>query len=159
MTIMGNRRRWSVERRTDAYAELEHPSDLFLEIFGRDPGDLAGNALFAFYDQIAELEEFDARREVTFEVTGPALDVTLRSLLAEALFLVDTEGFVATGGEVDARTPSGPDGAWCLSARLWGEDARRERHTLLHEVKAVTYHRLEAGLVAGSWKARVLLDL
>ena len=159
MAIMRSRRRWDVERRAEAYSELEHPTDLFLEIHGRDPGDLAENALFAFYDQIAEIDGFESRREVAFEATGRALDEALRALLAEALFLFDTEGFVATGGGVEARWARGPDGPVDLSALVWGEDADRERHTLLHEVKAVTYHRLKAGPAGDSWKARVLLDL
>ena len=66
-------------RRAAAYAELEHPSDLFLEIHGRDLPDLFENALFAFYDQIARIEGFEARRELTLSVREPGLDEALRS--------------------------------------------------------------------------------
>lgn len=47
-----------------------------------------------------------------------------------------------------------------VRAELWGESLDRERHELLAEVKAVTYHRLQAEAhPAGSWRAAVLLDV
>jgi protein archease len=174
------RKRWGTERRAQAYTELEHPSDLFLEIRGRSLPELVENSLFAFYDQVAQLEGFGTRRELTLSVRGPGLDEALRSILSEALYRYDTEGFVATGGEVtvegrphdeatrpgEARTGEvGTDTAsaaaveWSLLARLWGENADRERHILFHEVKAVTYHRLAVTKSRDGWKATVLLDI
>jgi SHS2 domain-containing protein len=160
-----NRERWGPERRASAYAELEHPSDLFLEIHGRDPQELLENALFAFYDEVSEMDGFEPRRELTLEAGGAQLDDALRALLSEALFYFDTEGFVAVGGTV---TLDGPDvlkaatsaaAPWRATARLRGDNADRERHTLLHEVKAVTYHRLAVSRVEDGWTATVLLDL
>ena len=174
------RKRWDPGRRAQAYSELEHPSDLFLEIHGRDLPQLFENSLFAFYDQVAQIEGFGARRELTLCVREPGLDEALRSLLSEALYRYDTEGFVAAGGEVavekhphagaarpgeartgEARTgPAGPAAEeWSLLARLWGDNADRERHTLLREVKAVTYHQLAVSESGDGWKATVLLDI
>jgi SHS2 domain-containing protein len=154
-----DRERWDLRRRASAYAELEHPSDLFLEIHGRDPRELANNALFAFYDHVAELEQFELRREITLDARGEGLDDALRALLSEALFRFDTEGFVAAGGQVKIDEAGDSPGPWRLSARLWGESADRARHTLLHEVKAVTYHRLAVSHTGRGWTATVLLDL
>jgi SHS2 domain-containing protein len=189
-----DRKRWDPAGRASAYTELEHPADLFLEIRGGDPAELLEHALFAFYDQIADIEGFEARRELTLRVRAARLDEALRSLLSEALYLFDTEGFVAAGGEVTiesglegrgaAAEPGGRSGAedgapsagpiggapgeagapdrsdeWRLSARLWGENAHRERHEVLHEIKAVTYHLLSTTRSDGGWKATVLLDI
>jgi SHS2 domain-containing protein len=148
--------RWDLSRREDGYAELEHPTDLFLEIRGRELPELLDHALFALYDQIAELAGFEARRELTLGVREPGLDDALRALLSEVLFRFDTEGFVAVGAEVMVEQTAG---GWGLQARLWGDDANRERHTLLHEIKAVTYHRLTVIASEEGWKATVLLDI
>lgn len=148
---------WVAARRAGAYTELDHPSDLFLEIHGRDVPELVENALFALYDQMAEIEGFEPRRAQTLEVTGAALDEAVRSLLAEALYRFEADGFVAADGEV--AVSGGPEGPWCLTARLWGEDADRQRHTLLREVKAVTYHQLSVSCTDGGWQATILLDL
>ena len=169
------RKRWDPGRRAEAYSELEHPADLFLEIYGRDLPELFENGLFAFYDQVAQIEGFGARRELTLSVRESRLDEALRSLLSEALYCYDTEGFVAAGGEVrvegrpsaeadrTGEAGTGPAGPaieeWSLLARLWGDNADRERHTLLHEVKAVTYHRLAVSETGDGWKATVLLDI
>ena len=174
------RKRWDPGRRAHAYSELEHPSDLFLEIHGRDLQELVENSLFAFYDQVAQIEGFGTRRELTLSVREPGLDEALRSLLSEALYRYDTEGFVAAGGEVtvegsphgeaarpgeagtdEARTGTAGPAAqeWSLLARLWGDNADREHHTLLREVKAITYHRLAVSRSGDGWKATVLLDI
>ena len=127
-----------------AYAELEHPADLFLEIRGRDLHDLFENALFALYAQVADLEGFEPRQAQTLEVTGAGLDEALRTLLSEALYRFETgrlrgSRHARSGG----RAASAETSALASdSARLWGETAT-ERGTLCSaEVKAVTYHRL-----------------
>jgi SHS2 domain-containing protein len=150
--------RWDLSRRADAYTELEHPSDLFVEIRGRDLPELLQNALFAFYDQTARLEGFEARRELTLSVHEPGLDEALRTLLSEALYWFDTEGFVAVGGQVEAQTAQGTGSEWHLLARLWGQTAS-ERGLLLREIKAVTYHRLQVREDESGWRATVLLDI
>jgi SHS2 domain-containing protein len=154
--------RWDLRERADAYTELEHPSDLFVEVRGRDLPGLLQNALFAFYDQVAQLEELEARHEVTLSVREPGLDEALRALLSEALYRFDTEGFVAVGGRVEAQTvPDAETGAgadWHLLARLWGQTGVR-RDLLLREIKAVTYHRLQVLHDEGGWRATVLLDV
>ncbi len=102
------RKRWDPGQRADAYIELEHPSDLFLEIRGRDLPGLMENALLAFYDQIAQLDGFEPRRELTLSVSETTLDEALRALLAEALYRFDTGGFVAVGGRVTVDGGAGP---------------------------------------------------
>jgi SHS2 domain-containing protein len=148
---------WVAARRAGAYTELEHPSDLFLEVRGHDAAALVENALFAFYDQIADIQGFEPRRPLTLEAGGATLDEALRALLTEALYRFDTEGFVAADGEAGvAGEPAGP---WQLTAQLWGERADRGRHTLCREVKAVTYHRLSVSHTDDGWRATILLDL
>lgn len=148
-------------RRSRAYTELEHPSDLFLEIRGGDARELVENALFAFYDQIADIDGIEPRRGQHLEASGADLAEALRALLAEALYRFDTEGFVAADGEVTVceGCEAVPDGPWRLGVHLWGETADKTRHTLTHEIKAVTYHRLAVSRTDEGWRATVLFDL
>jgi SHS2 domain-containing protein len=152
---------------------LEHPADLLLEIEGPDLAGLFENALFAFYDQTADLVGFRAKQElsIALEATPPA--DALRALLSEALYLLETEGFVAVAAEVNVETalppPGGrteaydgaPDfGSVAVVARLWGETAVAGRHTLATEIKAVTYHRLTLERTPeGTYLATVLFDV
>jgi len=164
---------WALGDREDAYRELEHPADLLLEITGPDLAGLFENALFAFYDQVAELDRFGPDRELSITVreTSPA-DV-LRALLSEALYRLETEGFVAVGAQVTVETGVSPGcletraenarpepGGLKAVARLWGENATASRHTLATEIKAVTYHRLAVERRPdGTYLATVLFDV
>lgn len=178
-------RRWDPARRAEAYRELEHPADLLLEIWGRDLAELFQNALFAFYDQSAELAGFRSRRRVSIAAWGDGLDIALRNLLAEALYRFATEGFVAVSAEVAVSggavsgggewgtVPDGEAQTVQVAAVLRGERADPARHVLSAEIKAVTFHRLsvewlepgaetEAVSLAADalgWRATVLFDI
>jgi len=151
-------KRWQSQNRAQVYTELEHPADLFLEIRGSDLPALFENALFALYDQLADLEGFSDSRHETIQVKAPGQAEALRALLAEALYLFAAGGFVATGATVSLRENT--DGEVEVQADLWGETIDRSRHTLLTEIKAVTYHRLVVEkLPSGEWRATVLFDV
>lgn len=151
-------RRWTAEARQEAYKELDHPADILLEIWGSDLSELFENALFALYDQVAELEGFDTTHRETIAVHGADPAQALRSLLAEALYRFSTEGFVASRAEVGVETS--PEDETQVTAHLNGEILDRRRHTLLSEVKAVTYHQLAVERAPeGGWMATVLFDV
>ncbi len=149
---------WSPADRDKVYTELDHPADVLLEIWGKDLPALFENALFALYDQLAELEGFEAERKETVAAKGPTPAEALRSLLSEALYRFAAEGFVACQAEIGVKTA--PSGEVEITAELHGETVDRERHTLLTEVKAVTYHQLSVEAQPdGGWQATVLFDV
>lgn len=153
-------RRWVATQRSAAYRELDHPADLWLEIRGNTVEDLFENALFAFYDQTADLTTFEPRRQITLQVGGGDLPQALRNLLAEALFRFASERFVAISAEVSVSD----SGSVTVTAHLLGENAEPDRHVLTTEIKAVTYHLLSVEKSAedgagGRWRATVLFDI
>jgi SHS2 domain-containing protein len=166
---------WVSRDKVGAYQELEHPADLLLQITGPDLATLFENALFAFYDQVAELGGFVAEREVVFSVSGASPSDVLRALLNEALFRFETERFVAVDARVTIESTTFPGGTEPVKgergaepgaggvtavARLWGENATRDRHTLGAEIKAVTYHRLALERTPdGTYRVTVLFDV
>lgn len=153
-----NEERWDRGGRDLAYAELDHPADILLEVYGDDLPALLENALFALYDQVAELEGFRLTNRRHLRVHGEDPPEVLRALLSEALYLFESEGFVAAAGSVE--TEEQPDGWIEARADLSGEKLDRERHRVFAEVKAVTYHKLSAErLPDGRWRATVLLDV
>ena len=46
-----------------------------------------------------------------------------------------------------------------LDAKALGEPLDFERHRLLHEVKAITYHRLTVEKTGAGWLAEVIVDI
>jgi SHS2 domain-containing protein len=149
---------WTARDMSGAYAELEHPADLFLEIRARNLPELFENALFAFYDQVADLRGMAADRELLIEASGPSVPETLRNLLTEVLYHFDTEGFVGAAATVNVESTDAS--GLRVVAHVFGHPADRAHNALLTEVKAITYHRLEATPEAGGgWRATVLLDV
>jgi SHS2 domain-containing protein len=188
----GGRDRWDPAERTGAYAELDHPADVLLEVWGGDLPALFENALFALYDHLVELERFDAEHEETITVSAPSNSEALRALLAEALYRFETEGFVAIRAKIAVDTGAAGAGAAGeaaagtddtaaaevntgagtrvphtpathsvrVTARLEGEIVDKSRHTLLTEVKGITYHQLEVKRAPeGGWMANLLFDV
>jgi len=164
--------RWKSADREEAYRQLDHPADIFFEARGGNLAELFEHALLALYDQIAELDGFDGIGEATIAVEAASREDALRELLAQALFKFESEGFVATEGDVlvreasdemghdDCRTEQSSPGSVSVLARLWGETADRTRHSLLAEVKAVTYHRLSVTCLQDQgWRSTVILDV
>ena len=135
-------RRWADSRTGASYRLLDHAADVWLEVRGATLPRLVENALFALYDTILATEKIAL--EDTAEVRGAGADPAeaLRALLAEALFLFDTDGFAAAGAEARAETQAEPPQT-VFTARLWGEALRPGRQLLKREVKAVTYHLLQ----------------
>ena len=90
-----------------------------------------GERLFALYDQIAEIEGFEPRRAQTLEAGGAGLDEALRSLLSEALYRFDTEGFVARGrrGDGERRRSRARTARWRLIAPVCGATTPTESAT------------------------------
>ncbi len=74
--------------------------------------------------------------------------------LEELLYLSETRGLLfrrAVAGEVGEREASGT---------AWGAPASANRGALRHEIKAVTYHRLEVKAdPAGGWTCQVIFDV
>ncbi|MHC4142845.1 MAG: archease, partial [Planctomycetota bacterium] len=46
-----------------------------------------------------------------------------------------------------------------LAAEVRGEGLDPDRHRLLHEVKAITYHGLKLEQTAAGWQAEVIVDI
>jgi SHS2 domain-containing protein len=148
---------WDPEKRDEAYAERDHPADILLEVWGTDLPTLFENALFALYDQLAELTTFQTACLESIKVEAAEPAQALRSLLSEALYHFHSTRFVAAQAKVTIEQ-TGPHLA--VTADLRGERANPDRHVLLSEVKAVTYHQLSVSQTPdGNWTATVLFDV
>lgn len=141
-----------------AFLELEHPADIFLEIRGDTMEQLFENSLYGLYSHVVEIGGVEPAETRELVGVGTSAAETMRSLLAEALFMFDTEGFVGASGQV--KFDRADSGHMKVVARLWGEKLDPYRHLPLAEVKAITYHQLSAEQVDGEgWRATVLLDV
>jgi SHS2 domain-containing protein len=141
------------DRFEGSFEEEEHPSDALLRIRAATLEGLFGAAARACFAVMTDLGRVRPRIacEVRCDAAGleDLLVVWLNELIgvsgAERLFFseFDVRALAATRIEAVAR----------------GEPIDPERHLLLKEVKAATYHRLSIATSRDGWEATVLLDI
>jgi len=135
------------------YATFDHTGDLGLEVWAATPRELYAEAAIALMAQIADVGA-DApveRAEVSLEGDEPAdlLVHWLNSVLLES----DLRHVVWTVVQVHRLTPRR------IEATLLGTRIDPSRHTLLREVKAVSFHDMALTLDPGRCRCRLVLDL
>lgn len=134
--------------------EIEHTGDTGVEIEAPTRTELFARAALAMARLMVEEEGIEPveRREVAARGVDDA--ELMHDLLAEALNLFLSDGFIWR--DAAAATEDGER----VVLTLTGERFDRRRHTLLGEIKAVTYHQLGvARSETGGWRARIIFDV
>jgi len=165
---------------TEMYETFEHTADLGLRVRAADLNQLfveAAQALFsAIVDDLATVEP---KQRVDISFQGDDWSYLLFDWLNELLYRFDTEhllfgkfevrissepGALATGSgspslTVGALTDTVEALTDTIVASAWGEPLDRSRHSLAHEVKAITYHGLRVEKEGDGWLAEVIVDI
>jgi len=135
------------------YETFEHTADLGLRIRAADRDALfaeAGQALFSAI--VDDLSTIESRQRIDIRLTSDDLEYLLFDWLKELLYRFDAEHLLL--GRFDVKV------ADCsLEAVVWGEPMDLTRHTMLHEVKAITYHGLKVEETTDGWLAEVIVDI
>ena len=80
----------------------------------------------------------------------------LYRFLQELIFYKDAERLLFSCYEldIDRRIPSG-----IIYVRAFGEEINPEKHELLADVKAISFHNFSVQRTADGWKASVIVDV
>jgi SHS2 domain-containing protein len=135
------------------YETFDHTADLGLRIRAPDLDTLfveAGRALFAAI--VEDLDTVQPRQQVQMELAGEDREFLLIDWLKELLYQFDSQHLLFSRFEVHV----GDKG---LSATASGEPLDPGRHSLLHEVKAITYHGLRVEHNDQGWLAELIVDI
>ena len=135
------------------YEFFEHTADLGLRVRAATLDELfaeAGRALFAA--AVENPDAIESKESFALELTGEDREYLLFDWLKELLYRFESDHFLAARFDVRVRD----DG---LSATAWGERYDPDRHTLSHEVKAITYHGLRVEPAEGGWLAEMIVDI
>jgi SHS2 domain-containing protein len=135
------------------YEIFPHTADVGLRVRLPDLNSLFAESAKGFFSLIvSNLHDVVPRMRVEFHIKGHDLAYLLADWLSELLFTFESRRLLLSQFEVAV----GPDG---LDATAQGEIADDDRHTLDHEIKAVTYHGLRVEQVDGDWFAEVIVDI
>jgi SHS2 domain-containing protein len=132
---------------------FEHTADLGLRIRAADLDTLFAEAAQALFSAIVEdLATVRALQSVDVRLQEDDQELLLFDWLKELLFHFDAEHLLL--GKFEVKVADGS-----LIATAWGEPLDRARHTLEHEVKAITYHGLSVEKVVDGWMAEIIVDI
>lgn len=160
---------------------FDHTADLGLRVTADTLEELfaeAGQGLLSILVVNPQAVQPVLSRQI--ELAADDLGWLLFDWLSELLFAFDTEklllrqfeieiqgGGAQAGQSADASAvstvsvagQSPPTPVWRLRALCRGEVCDPQRHTLDHEVKAITYHGLRVENTGQEWKAEVIVDI
>ncbi len=135
------------------YEHFEHTADLGFRIRAENLDELFVEAAHCLFAAIVEnLDTIEPLRAVEIEIAGTNRDFLFFDWLKTLLYHFDADHLLFGKFEVHVRD----DG---LTAKAWGEPLDRTRHTLEHEVKAITYHDLRVEKMGDLWEAEVIVDI
>ena len=136
------------------YRILDHTADLGLEVTAETPQDLYKAAAAALFELMTDVRILGRTRTCRIDVEGDNPADLLVNFFRELLWAFNGEGFLARECVVVNLS------ATRLEALLEGDTFDPDRHRLIREIKAVTYHHTEVGqLPGGRWVARVIFDV
>jgi SHS2 domain-containing protein len=135
------------------YTLLDHTADLKIRVTGSNMADLFQNAGLALFDLIERSDRLESGDVLEVNVGGGDPADLMVNYLRELLYLwTGREKLVKM---IDILQISDT----AVSVRVCADRYQPNRHTILHEIKAVTYHQIEVSGTADGWQAMVVFDV
>jgi SHS2 domain-containing protein len=135
------------------YTLLDHTADLRVRITGESRAELFQNAGLALADLICDPDTLKSTQTVSIDVTGDDPADLMVNFLRELLYLwTGKEKLVKMVSILDVSDTA-------LSASVAAANYDSRNHTILNEIKAVTYHQIAVEPVGDGWQATVVLDI
>ena len=135
------------------YRFTDHTADFGLEIFGADPADLFVQAARALTDLVTDPKVLRGRHRRTLAVSGDDWADLMVNWLRELLYLWNGEEQLVCGVTLETLEQTR------LVAKVTADAYNPHIHAIRNEIKAVTYHQIEAGPQSEGWRARVIFDI
>ena len=139
------------------YLEDVAIADAAFEAWGSTVEEMILSACDAAINVMADA--LDSIRPVvrkTFRFEDPQLDMLLFQILQELIFFKDAERLLLRARSIQLRKCAT---GWSASVESSGEEIDPQRHALIVDVKAVTFHRLKVEQTGSDWRATVVLDV
>jgi len=135
------------------YQLLDHTADLRIRVTGRDPADLFKNAGLALFDLICDANTLTAAETNRIEVYGDDPADLVVNYLRELLYLWTGHEKLVKMVQILGISDTH------VSASVTVDRYRPRRHTILNEIKAVTYHQIEVTPSPSGWRATIVFDI
>ena len=135
------------------YELLDHTADIGIIAFGRNVSEAFGNAAYAMFEILTNIDTIEETERLDFEVSADSIEELLVAWLDELLYQYETERFICSRFSITDMSGTS------LCASVFGEKIDPARHEIKTEIKSVTYHQLKVEETDDGWKAQVIFDV
>jgi SHS2 domain-containing protein len=135
------------------YQIINHTADLGIIVKGPDVKNLFIIAAQAMTDLMVkgDISKKTAIRDVLVE--GEDFPDLMVRWLGEILYLFDGESLIVNSIEIKSISPIN------LKSKLELTNFDPEKHEMLREIKAVTYHQISVNKANDGWETKVIFDI
>ncbi len=135
------------------YRRMDPTADCGIQVFGKDLKALFNNAGLALFDLIADISLVKSGFEYPIQVSGSDWPDLMVNWLRELLYFWTGKELLVKEIEVTEIFE------YQLTARIRADAYDSNLHRLNHEIKAVTYHRIQVTPSPTGWEATVVFDV
>lgn len=146
------------------YEIIDHTADLGIKVFGKDAKQLFANAGRALTEIITDTTMVNENITKEIVVDGADLEQLMVNWLHEVLYHFEVGALILKRFDILEITmnkleDSPSSSNYSIKALGYGETFDINKHVVLTEIKAVTYHQIEVKKIDKEWQARIIFDL
>lgn len=132
---------------------LDHTGDSGLQVWGNSLEEIFANSAKGMFLIITESKNIKPEIDYSFTLQADSHSELLVYWLSHLNYIFSTEGMLISRiNEISIENCK-------LEASVSGDSFSADKHEILHEIKAVTYHQLILEQQNNGWFAQVIFDL
>lgn len=135
------------------YEYIDHTADIGIRGYGKTFLDALIHVAQGMMAAIHGLQYVDPVDSKPIDISAASQEDLVVQFLSYLLYLHDAEKFITIEYQLEYKEP------YRILGTLRGEPFNPEKHYLLDEVKAVTYHQLQIEQTQQEWLIQVICDL
>jgi len=131
-------------------------ADIAFEAFGKNLNQLFENSALALNETMVDTKTVSAKVKKIFKLQNAELNNLLVDFLNEIIYYKDTDSMIFSKFKVKVEQK---DKLWKLTAEIFGDKINWQKHKLLADAKAATWHMFELQKKGKTWRAQVVIDI
>ncbi len=135
------------------YKSLEHTADLGIRVWGKDIKSLFINSASAMYDLIVDAKTVRPVKSIKIIVKAQDRDELLKNWLSELLYYFHVKETIFCRFDIVKLDKKN------VASIAIGEKIDKSRHSLKHEIKAVTFHGLNIHKIDNRISTDIIFDI
>lgn len=132
---------------------FDHTADIGIIAYGTDISELFANAALGLFNLMVDLDNLRENVEHVVQLSAEDKETLLVEWLNELIYIFDVERLAFKRFKIDELTDN------TLTAKCFGEKVDPQRHNIMREIKAATYHMLQINKQNGIYQARIIFDI